>query len=686
MITQQLINPKSIAVIGGSNNKLKPGGKIIHNLKDGVFKGELFVLNPKEDEVQGLKCYRTYEELPHCDLAIIAIAAKYTEITVKELLKKGTKAFIIISAGFGEETQEGKEIENRLADLMDSHDATLIGPNCIGVINENYSGVFTTPVPKRDNSGIDFASSSGATAVFIMEAALLKGMRFNSVFSVGNAAHTSVEDVLEYWDENYQDGNSSKIKLLYIEDINNPGKMLRHAKSLIAKGCKIAAIKSGVSEAGSRAASSHTGAMASSDLAVRGLFRKAGIVYCSSREELIAAGSIFTYKELKGKKIAVITHAGGPAVMLTDAIAKNGLEVPEITNEKSKTLLEQLLPGSSVKNPIDFLATGTAEHLEKIIDFIDNDCDNIDGMAVVFGSPGLFDVEEVYDVLSHKINTCKKPIYPVLPSLINAANEIENFQNKGHINFSDEVMLGNALAQVWKQTHKPLPYDFELPKMDKKAIREVIDNSEDGYMSSAQMMAILDAASIPRAHEKVVTTIDNAIVTAEKFGYPLALKVVGPVHKSDVGGVSLNINDQHRLMAEFNRLRRIKDASGVLIQPMHKGVELFVGAVAEPKFGHQIMTGLGGVFIEVMKDIQSGLAPLSEHEIKAMLKSLKGYKILEGVRGSEGVDIAKFIDVIQKVSALVLIAPEIMELDLNPLLGNSSEVVAVDARIRIERI
>jgi len=685
MINKQLVNPKTIAVIGGSNNIQKPGGKILHNLLDGNFKGKLLVLNPKETEVQGVKAYSSLELLPQCDLAIIAIAARFAIDTVETLLRKGTKAFIIISAGFGEETEEGKKIEAKLADLLDVNEASLIGPNCIGVLNENYSGVFTTPIPTIDSNGADFVSSSGATAVFIMEKAMLRGMRFNSVYSVGNAAQTGIEDVLEYWDNNYVEGKSAKTKLMYIESIDNPGKLYRHAKSLISKGCKIAAIKSGVSEAGSRAASSHTGAMASSDLAVRGLFRKAGIVYCSSREELIAAGSIFNYKELEGKNIAVITHAGGPAVMLTDALAKRGLNVPEIKGEHADKLLTELYPGSSVKNPIDFLATGTAEQLGTIIDYVNNHFDEIDGMAVVFGSPGLFNVDEVYKVLNEKIRTSKKPIYPVLPSLINAAQEVQNFQNQGNINFPDEVMLGEALAEVWKQTHKPLPFEFDKPKLDKVAIRNVINNAESGYISSEEIMTILDASGIERAQEHVAKTIDDAIITAQKYSFPLVMKVVGPVHKSDVGGVVLNVSNMETVMKEFNRMIRIKDTTGILMQPMHKGMELFAGAIAEKKFGHQIMAGLGGIFIEVLKDVQSGLAPLSLQETKVMLKRLNGYKLLEGVRGQDGINIEKYIDIIRRLSVLVTIAPEIKEMDLNPLLGTKDNVVAVDARIRIEK-
>lgn len=681
MINREIINPKSIAIIGGSNNVHKPGGKIVQNVLNSPFNGGLYILNPKEIKVQGIRSYPTVDELPQAELAIIAIAAKHCVSLVKQLLEKGTRAFIIISAGFGEESDIGAQWESELSEMINKSGACLIGPNCIGLINQYYHGVFTTPIPKVDNLGVDFVSSSGATAVFIMERAMLLGMRFSSVFSVGNAAHSSVEDILEYWDLNHNSRTSSKIKLIYIESITDADKLLKHARSLIAKGCKIAAIKSGVSEAGSRAASSHTGALASSDSAVRGLFRKAGIVYCSSREELIAVASVFNYPELKGNNIAVITHAGGPAVMLTDALSKGGLNVPEIKGPKADELLKKLYPGSSVSNPIDFLATGTAKQLGIIIDYVNNAFDQIDGICVVFGSSGLFKVDEVYKVLNEKMKSTKKPIYPVLPSLINAADEVIHFQENGHINFPDEVNLGEALAQIRKQLANPLPESFDIPVLNKEKIRTVIENAEDGYLSPDEVKTILDAAGIPRAMEKVVYTSVEATRIARELKFPIVMKVVGPIHKSDVGGVVLNVQNETQVAAEFKRMMKIPDTTGILMQQMLSGTELFAGAIREEKFGHQVMAGLGGIFIEILHDVQSGLAPLSKQEVDLMLHKLRGYKLLEGVRGQEGVHIELFKDIIMRLSALVQIAPEIVEMDLNPLLGTPENIITVDARI-----
>lgn len=681
MINQQLINPKSIVVIGGSNDTTKPGGKVLKNLLDHGFAGNLYVTNPKETEIQGIKCYQNPNDLPDCDLAILAIAAKFCPDTVELLAKdKKTRAFIILSAGFHEESEAGAVLEQKIVDTINSVNGCLIGPNCIGVMNPFHTSVFTTPIPKLDPMGVDFISGSGATAVFIMESAMPNGLSFASVYSVGNSAQMGVEEVLQYMDEHFDPENSSKVKLLYIESINKPDLLLKHAASLIKKGCRIAAIKSGSSSAGSRAASSHTGALASSDSAVDALFRKAGIVRCYGREELATVAAIFMHKPLTGKNIAIITHAGGPAVMLTDALSNNGLEVPHI---ESPELLAKLLSGSSVANPIDFLATGTAANLGDIIDYCDNEFEQVDAMAVIFGSPGLTEVYDVYKLLDEKMKSCRKPIFPILPSVVNVKNEIDYFLSLGRINFPDEVVFGNALAKIYNTP--PPAKSAEHPEIDKAAIRKLIDESSEGYLEPEKVQQLLDAAGIPRAGEAVVTSALDAINSAKKMGFPVVMKVVGPVHKSDVGGVVLNVKDDNAVFQEFNRMIQIKDTTAILIQPMLSGTQIFAGAKAEPKFGHMILCGLGGIFIEVLKDVQASLSPVSHIEASEMICSLKSYKIIQGIRGQEGVNEEAFADAIVRLSALCEAAPEIAEMDINPLLGNMKGVVAVDARIRLEK-
>ena len=694
MINQQLLKPKSIVVVGGSNNVHKPGGSIVRNIISGGFEGPLHIVNPKEDEVQGIKAVHDVKDIPQTDLAVLVVAAKYCPDYVDFLCaEKGVRAFVIISAGFGEETKEGAALEQRILDTCEKFGAALIGPNCIGLLNRNHHSVFTLPIPQLNPQGVDFVSGSGATAVFILESAVIKGLQFNSVWSIGNGKQIGIEDVLQYMDEHFDPETDSKVKLLYIENISNPDKLLFHACNLIRKGCRIAAIKAGSSESGSRAASSHTGAIASSDSAVEALFRKAGIVRCFSREELTTVGCIFTLPPLKGRNFAIVTHAGGPGVMLTDALSKGGLNVPHIEGPLADELKSKLFPGSSVANPIDFLATGTPEQLGTVIDYCENKFDHIDAIAVIYGTPGLTQLYEAYDVLDQKIRECKKPIFPVLPSLHTAGPEVEEFLKKGHVNFSDEVTLATALSQVMN-TPPPAPpevqlYGIDIPRLNKIIFRETsrlkFEGLTSGYLAPDTVREILACAGIPLVPEMVSTSKDELTAFAQKVGFPVVAKVVGPVHKSDVGGVALNIRTPEHLALEFDRMMQIQDATGVMVQKMLKGTELFIGAKYEERFGHVVLCGLGGIFVEVLKDVSSGLAPLSYGEAWSMIRSLRGYKILKGTRGQRGINEQKFADIIVRLSTLLRFATEIKEMDLNPLLADENDIVDVDARILIER-
>ena len=722
MINKQLLQPESIVVIGGSNNVHKPGGAVVRNLLSGGYEGTLRVVNPKEDEVQGIKAFHDARELPPTDLAILVVAAKYCPDYVELLAKeKQVRAFIIISAGFSEETHEGALLEQRILDICDQYGCALIGPNCIGLLTRWHHSVFTRPIPNLNPKGVDFISGSGATAVFILESAVSKGLQFNSVWSIGNGKQNGIETVLEYMDEHFDAERDSLVKLLYIENIADPDKLLYHATSLIKKGCRIAAIKAGSSQAGSRAASSHTGAIASSDSAVEALFRKAGIVRCFSREELTTVGCILCLPPLPqregGLNFAIVTHAGGPGVMLTDALSKGGMNVPPLTGPVAEELKEKLLPGSSVANPIDILATGTAEHLGIAIDYCER-MEDIDAIMVIFGTPGLVKIFEVYDVLHKKIQECKKPIFPILPSVSTAGPEVQEFLKRGHVNFCDEVTLATALTQIMK-TPAPAEQNVVINGVDVPQIRRIIDSiqthpqplpegrGEDssstektadktiysppsqggakGWVSPSIVHDLLAAAGIPTVPEFVSADKDEIVAFAERVGYPVVVKVVGPVHKSDVGGVTLNIHSQQVLLAEFDRMMQIPDATAVMVQKMIRGTELFIGAKYEPRFGHVVLCGLGGIFVEVLKDVSSGLAPLSYEEAYSMIRSLRGYKILKGTRGQRGINERKYAEIIVRLSTLLRFATEIKEMDINPLLADGDDIIAVDARILVEK-
>ncbi len=685
MIHNSLLSPKSIVVVGGSENTSKPGGKIVKNLLDGNYQGQLLVLNPGRSEVQGVPSYANVADIPATvDLAILAIAAPLCPGVVKELGQtKGTTAFIVISAGFSEEGEAGALLEKQLVEAVEAVNGVLIGPNCIGMITPAYNGVFTAPVPKLNSLGCDFVSGSGATAVFILESALPKGLSFSSLITVGNSAQIGIEDILEHWDKTF-DETSSRIKLIYVENIKDPDKLLKHASSLIRKGCKIAAIKSGVTEAGKRATSSHTGAMASADSAVEALFRKAGIVRCFGREELITVASVFMYKALSGKNLAIITQAGGPGVMLTDALSDGGLNIPAIEGEAHDAILSMLNPGSSASNPIDILATGTAEQLRQVIAYCDQKMDDIHGLIVIFGSTGLTKVYDAFEVIHEQMLQCQKPVFPILPSTSSAHQEVAFFLSKGHINFPDEVVLGRALTKV-NITPPPEDDTVFLHGVDTERVRQIIDACSSGFQEPKVVNELLLAAGIPIVEEGVASNRKALLRLAHSLGYPVAMKVIGPVHKSDVGGVTLNIKSDAHLVAEYRRMRKIKDVNAVLLQKMQKGTELFIGAKYESKFGHVILCGLGGIFVESLGDHAHGLAPLTFNEAHSMIRSLRSYPVIQGTRGQEGVDEDLFAEIIVRLSSLLRYATEIKELDLNPLIGNKNGICVVDGRVLIEK-
>jgi acetate---CoA ligase (ADP-forming) len=686
MLNKQLLDPESILVVGASNNVAKPGGKLLKNLIEHEFKGKLYALNPNDSNVQGVATFNSIDDLPAIDLAILAIPAKVCPEVVEALArKKHVRAFIVVSGGFSEMGSEGALLEKQMADVVNETGGCLIGPNCIGVLTPNYAGVFTTPIPHLEPGGCDFVSGSGGTAVFIMESAIPKGIHFSRVLSVGNSAQIGVEDVLEYWDNNSETESQARVKLLYVEAIHDPDKFLFSARSLVRKGFLIAGIKAGSSTAGSRAATSHTGAMASSDAAVEALFRKAGIVRCYGREELTTVAGVLMTRKLEGKNIAIITHAGGPAVMLTDALEAGGLNIPHLPDSRvTQRLLKQLATGASVANPIDILATGTAEQLGTIIDACENDLDEINGMAVIYGSTGLTSVKDVYEVLDRKMKTCKKPIYPILPSVMSVKRDVAYFLSHGNINFPDEVLLGRALTRVYRTPH-PTDDAIVLDGVNVPEIRRIIEKCDNGQLPPDKIHALLDAASIPFVKEYTVNSEEEALSAARRIGYPVVMKAVGPIHKTDVGGVSLNIRSDESVRLDFNRLMKIREVLSVTVSEQLEGTELFIGAVYEPRFGHVILCGIGGIFVEVLKDVTSGLAPLTMAEALSMIRNLRAYPLIKGYRGKPGVNRHKFAQIIVRLSTMLRFATEIKEMDINPLIGKGDNIVSVDARIRIEK-
>ena len=371
--------------------------------------------------------------------------------------------------------------------------------------------------------------------------------------------------------------------------------------------------------------------------------------------------------------------------MLTDALSKGGMQIPPFQGEKADELKSKLYPGASVANPIDILATGTPEHLATAIDYCENYFDDVDAIMVIFGTPGLVKLFETYDVLHKKILECRKPIFPILPSLYTAGPEVAEFLKKGHVNFSDEVTLAVSLSRV-TSTPPPARPEIELFGVDVPRIRDIISGiSSNGYVEPHVVRSLFESAGIPMVPEMISEDKEELIAFAEKVGYPVVAKVVGPVHKSDVGGVTLNIRSAKHLAIEFDRMMEIPEAHAVMVQKMLRGKELFIGAKYEPRFGHLVLCGMGGIFVEVLKDVSSGLAPLSYPEAKSMIRSLRAYKIIKGTRGQQGINQQKYAEIIVRLSSLLRFATEIKELDINPLLADGEDIIAVDARVRIEK-
>ena len=449
MINRQLINPASIVVIGGSNNTLKPGGALVRNLIQGNYQGELYVVNPHEDIVQGVKSYRDVKDIPEAELAIIAVVSKFCPSYVEYLAsEKGVKAFIVISSGFSELSLDGAVLEAKMHAVCNKYGCSFIGPNCIGLITSNFCGAFTSPNPVICSEGVDLISNSGGIALYTIEMAKVTGLRFNSVWSIGNARYTGVEDVLQYMDETFDAEKDVRGKILYIESIRDPERLLRHAKSLIAKGCRIAAIKSGSTQSGTRATSHHTGSAAFDDKRADELFREAGIVRCYSRQELVAMGCLFSLPRIEGNRFAIITQAGGLGVLTADALSKGGMLVPELKGEVTDELLTHLHEGASVSNPIDVLATGTVEQLETVIDYCDKRFDEIDAIILSYGSAGLEPMDGCFDAIHRKLGECRKPVITICPSIFTEAEGLKNFLAKGHVNLLDEELAVRCVVRV----------------------------------------------------------------------------------------------------------------------------------------------------------------------------------------------------------------------------------------------
>jgi acyl-CoA synthetase (NDP forming) len=678
-----LLEPKSIAVIGASDDVTKPGGRLTLNILTKGFAGNLYLVNPKGGMIQGVKAYPSIPDLPEApDLALIGVPAKFVRASLEELAAKGSKIVVVLSAGFGELGPEGKAEEKALAEIATKHNMLLLGPNCSGVMTYAHASKFTGVALELVKGGIDFISGSGATVDFLAEHAMRRGLKFNSFLTVGNSAQSGVPDVMEIYDAGHGP-DSPKVMITYQESIVNPQKFLKATRSLSKKGVLLAGIKAGTTQAGSRAAASHTGAMATNDTAVQALFDKAGMIRVDSRLELVDVATILTLVKGRadGKRVAIVTDAGGPGVMLCDELSELGFEVPHF-NERTRARLAEVLPaGAGVGNPVDTLPTSGADRLEKVLTILTEELkDQVDYIIVMNGDAGMMDNLALYTVTRQFMDSSPIPIIPSYVSVLSSEKPLKKFREMGGCYFEDEVYLARALSQV---VNRPRIFEpvTSAAGYDKKKIAGLL-NGQHGALTPRVTREVLQAAGVRFPGQVELT--DKAGLKDVPFAFPWVMKVMGPLHKSDVGGVRVGITDTAQAEKVWDEILKIKDASGVLVQQMVKGSEVIIGANREPEYGHLVAFGLGGIYTEALKDVKFALAPLAREEAERMIHSIRALPLLKGVRGEPGMDFATLGDILIRISLLVTDFPSIQELDLNPVKGYGKDIYTVDARILVD--
>jgi len=673
--------PKSIVIVGASNSKGKPGCTVTRNVMGSPYDGELYLVNQSGETINGKSTYSKVEDLPDgIELAIIAIPANGVYEQIKKLSAKNCKMVVVLTAGFGETDAKGKTEEKRLVELAEKEGVTLIGPNVVGIITPYYYGKFTGMLPQMKKGTIDVVSASGATVDFLMEQANLRGLRLQSVFSMGNSAQTGIEDIVEILDEHYCD-TDAKIKMIYMEGVRKPAKLLKHARSLSEKGCILVGIKSGVSDQGSRAAASHTGAMATSDTVVQALFDKAGIIRVRSKYELIEIGCALHALRNRTdiRSVCVITDAGGPGVMLTDELNKYGLTLPQLKEATQKRIAECLPKFASTVNPVDCLPTQTGQQIATIIKILAEEKEEIDAVVVITGNPMLGDKWDCYAEIIKAMDESPIPVIPVLVSVSSLLELEDKFKQAGKSYFVDEVLVGTALGQIRNRMPIYRP-EGDLANYDHKKLATLLEGKE-GVLSPQVCDELLDSAGFKRPQSIVVKSKAEIHDVAKNMNWPVVVKVIGPLHKSDVGGVMVGIKTEDALEDAWDKMSRILQFDGILIQQMVSGTEVILGAKKEEGYGHLIMFGLGGILTEILKDSQFCLAPLGLKESEDLIRRIRSFKVLEGVRGQKGMSIPLLADYLTRLGRLVCDFPQISEVDFNPVKGEGENLFVVDCRI-----
>ena len=671
---QPFFRPASVAVLGASPRPGSIGGELFRNIVEGGFAGAAYPVNRAGAAVAGVGGYASIEEVPErVDLAVVCLPAEVVLEAAETALGLGVRALCVISAGFAELGHEGAERQDRLLALVRTHGARLIGPNCLGIAS-SASSLNATFAPYAFPPGnIGFSSQSGALGLALLEQAKARGLGFSAFVSVGNKADVSSNDLLEYW----EDDPATGLILLYLESFGNPRRFGRIARR-VARTKPILAMKSGVTRAGSRAASSHTAALAGSEAAVAALFRQAGVIRSATLEELVDVAALLSSQPLpRGTGVAVLTNAGGLGILCADACDAAGLELPELAAETRASLAAVLPPEASTANPVDMLGSASAELYELALPHVLAD-PGVDAVVVIFVPAARVRVEDVAAAVARASEGAAKPVLPVLMA---AERQPGSFAYPE----SAARALGRAAERsAWLR--RPVGTELVVEGVDRRAATDVIAaalaRADDAWLEPEEVRRLLGAYGVLLVPERTAAGPDEAAAAAAEVGFPVVVKTAeAGAHKTETGGVVLDLADEDAVRAAAARI-----GGPVIVQAMVVGgVELLAGIVQDPVFGPLVAFGPGGVLAELIGEARFRLAPLTDVDAAALVEGGKAGRLVAGFRGGPAADAAALVDLLGRLSRLGEDLPELAELDLNPILALPEKYVAVDARIRVRR-
>jgi acetate---CoA ligase (ADP-forming) len=667
--------PRTIAVVGASPRRRTIGGELFRNVLKGEFRGAAYPVNRRGESVAGVRGYTDFASIPdEIELAVICVPGEYVMEAAKGALAAGVHALCVISAGFAELGAEGKERQEELLGLVRAHGARLLGPNCLGIASAaaGLNATFAArPVP---SGNIGFSSQSGALGLAMLEAAATRGLGLSAFVSIGNKADVSSNDLLEWWESD----DTTDLVLLYLESFGNPRKFARVARRL-TRAKPVLALKSGTTGSGARAASSHTAALAGSDAAVDALFRQAGVLRAQTLEELLDVASLLATQPLPhGRRVGVVTNAGGLGILCADACEASGLELPPPSPETVAALRDLLPAEASVANPIDMLGSATAGAYERVVPLLLAD-PAFDAVIVLFVPPVTAGGDEVARAIDNALAS-STPEKPVLAALLGATAPSERA-----VRFAYPESAARALGRAAERAEwlrRPAGKFLSLDGVDKENARSMVDRAGEGWLEPSAARRLLSAYGIPLVGEKLAASVEDAVAAAEGFGYPVVVKsAVAGAHKTETGGVALDLRDESAVRAACERI-----GTPVLVQPfLREGVELLAGVVQDPVFGPLVGFGPGGVYAELIGAAEFRIAPITDVDATELVTHGKAGRLAGGFRGASPADRSALEDLVQRLALLGEELPDVAELDLNPVIAGPNGCVAVDARVRIGR-